>query len=75
MLRLNGVSSEVDEDFLNQFLVEDGNLTIPAESLLIDTKTLEKLSWDISSNKTYCFNTQPGEFGWCATCKVIQWFL
>ena len=35
----------------------------PTEALLIPTDKM-------NNNKTYCFSTRNGPFGWCATCKV-----
>ena len=34
------------------------------------TSVLRKITQSVNINKTYCFSTQNGPFGWCATCKV-----
>ena len=63
-------------EFLNTLL------TTPTESLLIPTEeirfgkkfpptsVLRKITDSVKNNKTYCFSTKNGPFGWCATCKV-----
>ena len=65
----DGEIKGVDEDFVKQFLL-NGSVVVPTESLLIQTDSLKKLTEKIQSNKTFCFKTVPGKFGWCATCKV-----
>ena len=60
---------DLNEDFVKQFLL-NGNVTAPTEALLIQTESLRKLTENIKSNKTFCFKTTAGGFGWCATCKV-----
>ena len=60
---------DLNEDFVNQFLL-NGSVTVPTESLIIQTDSVKKLTEKIQSNKTFCFKTVPGDFGWCATCKV-----
>ena len=56
---------DIDETFVKQFL----NST-PTESVLIPTRVLSGLAHSLRQNKTYCFKTDPGPWGWCATCKV-----
>ena len=56
---------DIDEAFVKQFL----NST-PTESVLIPTPVLSGLAQSLRQNKTYCFKTDPGPWGWCATCKV-----
>ena len=34
------------------------------------TSVLRKITQSVKNNKTYCFSTHNGPFGWCATCKV-----
>ena len=62
--------NSIDEVFVKQFIL-NGSVIAPTETLLIQTDSLAKLTEKIKSNKTFCFNTDPGKFGWCATCKVI----
>ena len=58
---------DIDETFVKQFL----NST-PTESVLIPTRELSGLAQSLRQNKTYCFKTDPGPWGWCATCKVTS---
>ena len=58
-----------DNNFVQQFLLND-SIIVPTEALLIQTESLNKIVETIKSNKSFCFKTDPGEFGWCATCKV-----
>ena len=46
------------------------SLAAPTETLLIQTDSLRNVTENIKINKTFCFKTTPGRFGWCATCKV-----
>ena len=72
-LRLKVVDNEelkdLDEEFVKQFLL-NGTVTAPTEAHLFQTDALRKLTEKIKSNKTFCFKTTPGKFGWCATCRV-----
>ena len=65
----NQIKKDIDEEFLNQFL-KNGNVSAPTESLLIPTSELRRLTDSLRHNKTFCFKTEPGTWGWCATCKV-----
>ena len=65
----NDELKDIDEEFVKKFLL-NGTVTAPTEAHLIQTDSLRKLTENIKSNKTFCFKTAPGEFGWCATCKV-----
>jgi hypothetical protein len=58
---------EIDDDIIKTWL----NDKAPAESVLIPTVENSKFTEALKNNKTYCFSTKPGPFGWCATCKVI----
>ena len=62
-------TKEFNENLVKQFLL-NGTVVAPTESLLIQTDLIKKLTEKIQSNKTFCFKTDPGKFGWCATCKV-----
>ena len=62
-------TKEFNENLVKQFLL-NGTVVAPTESLLIQTDLIKKLTEKIKSNKTFCFKTDPGKFGWCATCKV-----
>ena len=62
-------TKEFNETLVKQFLL-NGSVVAPTESLLIQTDLIKKLTEKIQSNKTFCFKTEPGTFGWCATCKV-----
>ena len=55
---------------MKQFLF-DGVVNVPVESLLISSDNLKELTNSLNSNKTYCFKTDPGKFGWCGTCEVM----
>ena len=57
-LRDDSNRDKFDEKFAKEFLERR-----PTESLLIPTD-------ETNNNKTYCFSTETGPFGWCATCKV-----
>ena len=64
-------NEEFNEDFVKHFLLNDSVVApAPTESLLIQTDSLKKITEKIQSNKTFCFKTDPGKFGWCGTCKV-----
>ena len=56
--------------FVEQFLLND-SIIVPTEALLIQTDSLNKIVETIKNNKSFCFKTDPGEFGWCATFKVF----
>ena len=58
------------EEFMKQFILNE--TAVPAETLLIKTESLKRISEKIQRNETFCFKTHPGEFGWCATCQVEQ---
>ena len=65
----------VDNNFMKQFLL-NGSIIAPTEALLIKTDSLNKIVETIKNNKSFCFRTDPGEFGWCATCKVSwSWYV
>ena len=38
------------------------------------TSVLRKITQSVNDNRTYCFSTKQGPYGWCATCKV-EFFL
>ena len=65
----NGTLSNYDEAFVKQFLV-NGNITVPKESMLLETDSIKDLFSTLKANKTYCFSTEHGSFGWCATCDL-----
>jgi hypothetical protein len=70
----------IDDDFVKQWLYHQP----PAESLLVPTDEIRwvigwgsatcldpsKITESLKNNKSYCFSTEVGPFGWCATCKV-----
>merc|ERR1712142_897350 len=56
------------EDFVKQFLL-GGKVVVPTESLLLQTDILTQLTETLNTNKTFCFKTDAGQFGWCATCE------
>merc|ERR1719341_2072963 len=58
-----------DEAFVKQFLV-NGSVSLPKESMLLPTESIKDLFGTLQANKTYCFSTHPGPFGWCATCDL-----
>ena len=62
---------EFNEESVRQFLL-NGSVVAPAESLLFQTDSLKKLTANFQGNRTFCFKTNPGKFGWCATCKVCR---
>ena len=66
----NDEIEDLDESFVAHFLI-NGTVRQPIESMMIPTASIKELTENIRNNKTYCFNTNPGPFGWCATCKVI----
>ena len=39
-------------------------------SLHINLESIKDLFSSLKANKTYCFSTDAGPFGWCATCDV-----
>ena len=59
-----------DEEFVKNFLL-NGTIHVPPESVLFPSESLEELTAKIKANKTYCFDTRPGPYGWCATCNVM----
>ena len=61
----------IDQEFVKQFLL-NGTLVNPTEALMIETEPLDSLTEKLRNNRTFCFNTDPGEFGWCAVCKVTS---
>ena len=69
----NDEIKDIDEKFVGQFLI-NGTVRQPIESMMIPTASIKELTENIRNNKTYCFKTDPGPFGWCATCKGIQYF-
>lgn len=36
----------------------------------INSESIRDLFSSLKANKTYCFSTDTGPFGWCATCDV-----
>ena len=58
----------ISEDFVKQFILN--NDSVPAETVLIHTESLRIITDNIQRNETYCFKTDHGQFGWCATCQV-----
>ena len=64
----NDEIEDLDESFVGHFLI-NGSVRQPIESMMIPTASIQKLTENIRNNKTYCFKTDPGPFGWCATCK------
>ena len=71
MDRKGGPLRDIDEMFVKQFL-KNGNVTTPTESVLISTNEFRALTDSLRENRTYCFKTEPGPWGWCATCKVTS---
>ena len=67
----NDEIEDLDESFVGQFLI-NGTVRQPIESMMIPTASIKQLTENIRNNKTYCFKTDPGPFGWCATCKGIK---
>ena len=65
----SGTLTNYDEAFVKKFLV-NGNVTLPKESLLLETNSIKDLFSTLKANKTYCFSTDAGPFGWCATCDI-----
>ena len=59
----------IDQEFVKQFLL-NGSLVNPTEALMIETEPLDSLTEKLNKNKTFCFKTDPGQFGWYAVCKV-----
>ena len=35
-----------------------------------NSESIKDLFGTLQANKTYCFSTHPGPFGWCATCDL-----
>ena len=68
----NDEIKDIDEKFVGQFLI-NGTVRQPIESMMIPTASIKELTENIRNNKTYCFQTDPGPFGWCATCKGFQY--
>ena len=64
----NDEIKDIDEKFVGQFLI-NGTVRQPIESMMIPTASIKELTENIRNNKTYCFKTDPGPFGWCTTCK------
>ena len=58
----------ISEDFVKQFILNTDS--VPAETVLIHTESLKRITKQIQRNETFCFKTDHGEFGWCATCQV-----
>ena len=56
------------EEFMRQF-IQNGS-AVPAETLLIQTESMKRITEQVQRNETFCFKTEPGQFGWCATCQV-----
>ena len=42
--------------------------------IFFSTSVLRKITQSVNDNRTYCFSTKQGPYGWCATCKV-EFFL
>ena len=83
-LKTTKALDEIDEEFVRQFLqVPAESLLIPTADIRCVTKSVglflnilsvtRKITETVKNNKTYCFSTQVGEYGWCATCKVSQY--
>ena len=68
--RINPIQLDLEQ--LKTQLFSNDNLTVPIETILMDTNTLQTISDDILKNKPHCFSTDAGPYGWCATCKVKQ---
>ena len=60
---------QIDKKFAEQ-LLNNGSIKVPTETLMLPTDSLAELKALLEMNKTYCFRTSSGPFGWCATCKV-----
>ena len=58
-----------DDLFVKQFLL-NGSIIAPTETILVASNDLKDLTSTIKANKTYCFKTEAGQYGWCATCRV-----
>ena len=67
----NETIRERDKKFIEQFL-KNGTVVEPTESMLFPTEGVRELNSLIRQNKTYCFRTDPGVAGWCATCRVSR---
>ena len=67
-------SGNVDLDFFFFFLGGGASLKSNMEHnshvIFLLSSTLRKITEAVNKNKTYCFSTEKGPFGWCATCKV-----
>ena len=63
-------AQNISENFVRTFLLNGTTHHVPSESLLLPSHVLKDITSSIMANKTYCFDTNPGPYGWCATCKV-----
>ena len=46
------------------------NMEHHSHVIFLLSSILRKITEAVNKNKTYCFSTEKGPFGWCATCKV-----
>ena len=68
--KLGQEGKNLTDEFVQTFLLNGTSHHIPTESLLLRADALRDLTSKINANKTYCFDTKPGPYGWCATCRV-----